>query len=146
MSAEQAVVLVLLIAAFAAGWIARGASASGAPDVEDAQSEDAPADPMPAVAAALEDTVDAWLDRRDPRVPLARLDAALAGLRALDDRAIGDRGRAVLAAAHDTAPLFDRLRAGQTLDAATSRALEPLEDAVTRAVCEVAPPDPLASP
>ena len=169
MSAEQVVVLALLVAAFAAGWIARG----GGRAEEDEASGDAAAEPAgaaPATArapllrrtsappdvasdaaravalasAAYETAVDRWLDERDAITPagraavgeleraVQRLDTAAARLDEADET-LGDAAYDALDALRRAVRHLEAFRDGRPLDAATSRALDGIEDELGRA-------------
>ncbi|HEX2085225.1 MAG TPA: hypothetical protein VHF89_06045 [Solirubrobacteraceae bacterium] len=194
MSAEQLVVLALLVAAFVAGWVARGtreeeegtdedeaaaarsgaaaaaataaapavrsgaapAVRSGAAAAAAAPRPDPAADAARAVglaSSAYEAAVERWLDERDEITPagraavgeleraLQRLDVAAARLDEVDET-LGDAAYDALEALRAAARHLEAFRAGRPLDAATSRELERLEDAVAhaRAALEAARP------
>ena len=81
MTAEQLVVLALIVAAFVAGWVARGAGGGGEEEPDDAaepgpeprtSTTSLPAEPVAAAdralalaASAYETAVDRWLDERE---------------------------------------------------------------------------------
>jgi hypothetical protein len=171
-TAEQIVVLVLIVAAFAAGWVARGGPGEAARE-DDADTpkrrrrrrRPPPDDTVPAApgrrtraaptpradpvadtaralalaAAAYETAVDRWLDERDAITPAGRaavgeveraaqrLDAATARLDELD-HPLADAAWDALDALRDAARHLDAFRNGAALDAATSRALDRIED------------------
>lgn len=154
MSTEQLVVVALMVAAFAAGWIARDPPARGRRAAEDDEEQHdmagappaapapAPVAPAPAsapisaggtveqVAGALAGAIDAWLDGAAPGEPLARFDAAIEALDGHQDPALAD----ARAAAHQAADVLDRFRDCLPLDAASSRALEASEDRLDAAL------------
>ena len=115
MSAEQLIVLALLVAAFIAGYIARDPPRRER--AEEAVPEPSP-EPEPDALELYEAAVDAWLDGRDTSAPIAALRAASEGR---DDPAIRDA----------LAILSLSLR-GHPLDAATSRALDAVEARLER--------------
>ena len=119
MSAEQALVVVLLLAAFGAGWLARGAGSGGGPR---SNSDSDGADPADEAADAFDEVLAAWLDRRNATAALRRFDAAAGAVRLAGDRP------GLVARLEEADRAFDALRRGQPLDVATSRALEPVED------------------
>ncbi len=125
--------MVLLVAAFAAGWIARGRPRGG-------DAAEQAADPRAAVdeaARRLEAAVDAWLDGSSGGpAALDALDDALAGLvaaersaPAADRPALADARRALARAR----ALAEGCAEGRPLDVATSRRLTACEDAVGEA-------------
>jgi hypothetical protein len=144
--AEQVIVVVLIVAGFGAGWIARGAGArrdEPAAEEEPATASSA-ASPqeaalVDAALAAYDNAVERWLDEGtaigdDGRRALDELDDALdrlaAAVRSGAPASPAVRAHAALerAAWHLTA--FER---GSALDAPTSRALAALEDEVAAA-------------
>ena len=156
MTAEQIVVLALLVAAFVAGWLARGGrSEDGAaaadpgpvPPSSPAGRPDPVRDAARALAfatAAYESAVERWLDERDAITPagraavgeleraVQRLDVAATRLDDADDPRADDALDA-LDALREAAQRLDAFRQGRPLDAATSRALDAVEDDVARA-------------
>lgn len=150
-------ILLLLVAAFAAGWFARGSG--GDATAEDAPEPDAPSrsappprpDPVADAGRALalasgayETAVDRWLDEGAAITPagraavgeleraVQRLDVAFTRLDELDDPRADDALDA-LDALREAAGLLDAFRQGSPLDGATSRALDRVDADVARA-------------
>jgi hypothetical protein len=154
-TAEQIVVLVLIVAAFAAGWVARGTSE----DEEEAPAAGGDAQPAPArpgpdplgdaaralaiAVAAYETAVDRWLDERDAITPagraavgavekaVQRLDVATARLDETD-HPLADAAWDALDALRDAAKRLEAFRGGAAMDAETSRALDRVDDELAR--------------
>ena len=156
--------LVLVVAAFAAGWIARGgddaeaaapereAGGGAAPPVATpARATSARPDPardaaraLAFASAAYEKAVDRWLDERDEITPagraalgeleraVQRLDHAAARVDEVDE-ALGDAAFDAVEALRKGAAHLEAFREGRSLDAATSRELDRIEDEVARA-------------
>ena len=163
MTAEQLVVLALIVAAFVAGWVARGSGGSGeaaeAPEAGEPTPGPSPrtvtaapgADPVAAAARALalaasayETAVDRWLDERDQITPAGRaavgeLERAVQRLDAqaarLDelDHPLADAALDALDALREGTRELDAFRDGAALDAATSRTLDRVDDELDRA-------------
>jgi hypothetical protein len=112
-TAEQIIVLALLVAAFIAGYVARdpprrARAEEAEPDVE--PQTDARAD----AERAYDEAVDAWIDGRDTRPHIDALRAAAA--------------QAGEPAFRDAAALLSLSLRGHPLDAVTSRALDAIEE------------------
>ncbi len=152
MTAEQLVVLALLVAAFAAGWIARGGRDEELADEDEgAQTAEVPAAPPDAARAAPLPEEGAAAPPPPPRAPSARPDRVADAVKALSlaasayetavDRWLDERDAITPAG---RAAVGELERAVQRLDGATARldevdetlgdaafdALEALRDAV----------------
>ena len=108
-------VLVLLAAAFAAGWVARGGDPRGG------SSGAAPGDDDAAIRTAklaYLAAVDAWLDGLSPEDTLTVFDAARAAVTAPAE---------LVGTLEDGAEVLERFRAGYAMTAADSARLEEVE-------------------
>lgn len=155
MTGQQIVFLALIVAAFAAGWIARGERKEddGAGGEEEGARDASASGPDPArdagralalAAAAYENAVDRWLDERDAITPagraavgeleraVQRLDHAAARVDEVDD-VLGDAAYDALEALRKAVRHLGAFREGRAIDAPTSRELDRLEDEVARA-------------
>ena len=136
MTTEQLIVLGLLVAAFAAGWVARGPDGGrAAPGDEEAPPVPEPEAPAPAEAVqeardAVAALVDGWIDGEDPGPRVAAVGAARDRLRG---PAGGGAPRQALDAVEAVLALASAYEQGRPLDAATSAALAPHEDALDAA-------------
>ena len=167
MTAEQLVVLALLVAAFAAGWFARG----GRDEAEEEPIEEVPAveEPAPSpsrpdpasdaaralslAAGAYETAVDRWLDERDAITPagraavgeleraVQRLDGAAVRLDEADET-LGDAAFDALEALRDAVRQLQAFREGRPLDSETSRELDRIEGELARARAALEPARP----
>ena len=122
-SAEQLIVLALLVAAFVAGYIARDPPRREQPPEPEAEPATEPEpetelSPEPDALDAYEEAVDAWLEGRDTT-------AAIAALRSANERRDDPAIRDALA-------ILSLSLRGHRLDAATSRALDAVEARLER--------------
>ncbi len=153
--AEQLIVLALLVAAFAAGWVARGAGAGSRGTIEDLDEEPAALSEVPeedepqpapqpdpaqlrtaadAGAGHLAAAIDAWLDDRGAgsaagRQAIAGLDGALDAFSNAPDGPAADAAEALREARRALAAYGT----GTPLDATTSRRLAAQEQSLEEA-------------
>ena len=149
-------VFALLVAAFAAGWFARDPPrrhveeddvAPAEPTVVEMPAE-APAtaeplfphEPLPDAAALLDDAIDAyeraldtWMAEQNGAASVAAFERAVAMLHAGSGPAPPAGLADALGALEEAVRLLAPAKAGTPIDAATSKALEPLEDRFERA-------------
>ena len=120
MSPEQLVVLALLAAAFAAGWVARGGDRErGAPD-EPAEPGEPPADDhLELATTAYAAAADAWLDGHPPDGTLTVFEATRTRVTAPPE---------AVEALADAAEVFERYRAGHPMTGADSARLGDVEE------------------
>ena len=109
-------VLVLLGAAFAAGWVARGDDPRGEAPAAEPDDDDAR---LHTARTAYLAAVDAWLDGLSPESTLTVFDAARAAVTAPPE---------AMAALDDAGEVLGRFRAGHPMTAADSARLEEVEE------------------